>query len=300
MWVPRFACPECGNDIAGGEDGWRACHPCGRRYERRDEVWRFLTPARAQEAEPFARQYRAVRERDGYRISSPEYCRRLPDVDAGDPHATEWRVRRESYEHFERYVLGPVRRPLRILDLGAGNGWLSHRLAAQGHDVSAVDRIVDEADGLGAARHYPVRFLAAQASFDALPFAAGQFDVVVFNGSLHYAPDVAAALASGRRMLVHGGTLAVMDSPMFKGERSGRAMVDDMVRRFESAYGIRDAVRTGAGYLTFDSLARAATTFGARPRFIPSRGPVGWRVRRAIARLKLRRAPAAFGLWIAR
>lgn len=300
MWVPRFACPECRTDLAGGDDGRQHCGACGRRYERHDGIWRFLTEARAEAAEPFARHYRAVRERDGYRVSSPDYYRRLPEVAAGDPHAAEWRVRRESYEHLQRFVLHPARRPMRILDLGAGNGWLSHRLASQGHEVSALDRIADDLDGLGAARHYPARFVSVQASFDAPPFAAGQFDVVMFNGSLHYAPDVAATLASARRVLVDGGTLAVMDSPMFHDERSGRAMIADMVGRFECAYGIRDVVRMGAGYLTFGSLAQAVTNPGARARFIPSRGPVGWRVRREIARLRLGRAPAAFGLWIAR
>jgi SAM-dependent methyltransferase len=302
MWIPRFACPECGNDLhgPGDNDGSRYCEACHRRYELREGIWRFLSAAQAADAEPFARQYRSIREREGYRTTSAEYYRRLPEVAADDPHATEWRIRHESYEH----LLAIVRRfrcaPLRVLDLGAGNGWLSNRLASRGHDVCAVDRMADEADGLGASRHYASRFTAVQASFDALPFAPAQFDVVVFNGSLHYAADVAAALASARRLLADGGTLAVMDSPMFDDDRSGRAMVADMVRRFESDYGIRDVVRTGTGYLTFGSLAHAATTLGARGSFIPSRGPVVWRVRRGIARLRLGRSPAAFGVWVAR
>jgi SAM-dependent methyltransferase len=298
MWIPRFACPECANDLDGA-DGSRHCGRCDRRYELREGIWRFLSPARAADAEPFARQYRSIRERDGYRAASADYYRRLPEVAADDPHAAEWRVRRESYEHLLALVRG-ARTPLRILDLGAGNGWLSNRLASQGHDLCAVDRIADEADGLGASRHYVSRFTTVQASFDALPFAPGQFDIVVFNGSLHYAADVAATLASARRLLADGGTLAVMDSPMFEDDRSGRAMVADMLRRFERDYGIRDVVRSGTGYLTFGSLAHAAGAIGAGGSFIPSRGPVGWRLRRGIARLRLGRSPAAFGVWVAR
>jgi SAM-dependent methyltransferase len=299
MWIPRFACPECGNHLAGA-DGSRRCASCDRQFERRDDIWRFLSPAQAADAEPFARQYRSIREREGYRTSSAEYYRRLPEVAADDPHASQWRVRRESYEHLLTVVPHSRRSPLRILDLGAGNGWLSNRLASQGHDVCAVDRIADEADGLGAVRHYVSRFTAAQASFDALPFATGQFDLLVFNGSLHYAPDAAATLAAPRRLLADGGALAVMDSPMFDDDRSGSAMVADMVRRFERDYGIRDVVRVGAGYLTFGLLAQAASAFGACASFIPSRGPVGWRLRREIARFRLRRVPAAFGVWVAR
>ena len=299
MWIPRFACPECGSDVHGG-DALQHCAACGRHYESRDGIWRFLTVERAADAESFTRQYRSIREREGYRASSAEYYRRLPEVAADDPHATEWRIRRESYEHLLTHVLQPSGTPLRILDLGAGNGWLSNRLASRGHDLCAVDRIADEADGLGAIRHYVPRFTAVQASFDALPFASGQFDLVVFNGSLHYARDGAATLAAARRLLADGGTLAVMDSPMFDDDRSGRAMVADMVRRFECDYGLREIVRSGVGYLTFGSLARTARELGASTSFIPSRGPLAWRLRREIARFRLGRAPAAFGVWVAR
>jgi 2-polyprenyl-3-methyl-5-hydroxy-6-metoxy-1,4-benzoquinol methylase len=298
MWIPRFACPECGAEFAVSTPRCRICDRCGQRYERRDEIWRFLTEARAALFEPFIRQYRLVRAREGYRVSSPDYYRDLPHVAADHPHAAEWRIRRETYEHLQRDVVHAAGRRLRVLDVGAGNGWLSHRLASQGHEVAAVDAIADSADGLGAARHYDARFLAVEASFDALPFAPGQFDLVVFNGSLHYACDVAATLRAAWRMLVRGGVLAVMDSPMFDDEASGEEMVGEMARRFETAYGIADVVRTGAGYLTFASLAEIATALGGRARFVRSRGPVTWRVGRQIARLRLGRAPAAFGLWI--
>ena len=42
-------------------------------------------------------------------------------------------------------------RALRILDLGAGNGWMSYRLALQGHLPIAVDLLTNDRDGLGAA-----------------------------------------------------------------------------------------------------------------------------------------------------
>jgi len=299
MWIPRFACPECGSEVHGG-DRLRHCAACDRQYDNRLGIWRFLTAERAAAAEPFTRQYRSIREREGYRPASAEYYRRLPQVAADDWHATEWCVRRESYEHLLTRVLAPPGTALRILDLGAGNGWLSNRLAARGHHLCAVDRIDDEEDGLGAIRHYEPRFTAAQASFDALPFAPGQFDLVIFNGSLHYASDGAATLAAARRLLADGGTLAVMDSPMFDDDRSGRAMVADMMLRFERDYGLRDVVPSGAGYLTFGSLARTARALGASTAFIPSRGPLAWRLRREIARFRLGRAPAAFGVWVAR
>jgi hypothetical protein len=59
-------------------------------------------------------------------------------------------------------------------------------------------------------------------------------------------------------------------------------------------------VRLGIGYLTFAMLDVMAGKLGLQPQFFASRGPLGWRVRRHMARVRLGRAPAAFGLWVAR
>ena len=300
VWLPAFACPECGAEMAAAGETRVVCVSCQRAFTQREGVWRFLTPARGAQLERFVRQYRAVRQQEGHRAAEADYYRRLPSVRRGDPHAGNWQIRRETYHHLLGHVLAAGSLPLHVLDLGAGSGWLSHRLASLGHRPVAVDAIDDEVDGLGAARHYPTPFAAVQADFDAPPFAPGQFDLVVFNGSLHYAPDTAATLERAHRMLAPGGTLVVMDSPMFSADRDGSAMVRDALRRFALDCGVADAVQQGIGYLTFAMLGAIAERLQLRPQFVPSRGPLGWRLRRHLARFRLRRSPAAFGLWVAR
>jgi SAM-dependent methyltransferase len=300
IWLPRLACPECRRDFDHVEATRAVCASCRRVFQRSGGVWRFLTPARWARLEPFVHQYRAVREREGRRPADAAYYRQLPTVAADDPHAGDWGVRRETYHHLLRHVLADRPLPTHVLDIGAGSGWLSHRLAALGHRAVAVDAIDDDVDGLGAARHYPAAFLTVQADFDALPFAAGQFDLVVFNGSLHYAADIGVTLSSAHRMLAPGGALIVMDSPMFRVDRDGSAMVDDKVRHFVDNYGLVDVVRPSIGYLTFALLAAIADRLALRPQFVPSRGSLGWRLRRHLSRVRLGRAPAAFGLWVAR
>jgi SAM-dependent methyltransferase len=280
-------------------DGF-ACDGCGLDYPRdAGGLCRFLSPQRTAAAGPFLQQYRAVRARHGYRSDVPDYYRMLPCVGPGDPRADEWRVRRDSFAHLQRYVLGANgHQAKRVLDLGAGSGWMSHRLAELGHRVVAVDRFDDEADGLGACRHYPVAFATVQADFDALPFEPAQFDLAVFNGSLHYSPDPAATLAEAARMLAAGGVIVVMDSPMFSRERHGAAMLADERTRIKDETGV-DITRPGVGFFTFAALDAASRTLGLRGRFVPSRGSLEWRVRRQLAWLRLRRAPSAFGVWIA-
>jgi SAM-dependent methyltransferase len=264
-------------------------------------IVRLLAPSRRDAVARFVEQYRLVREREGYRRRDAEFYRRLPDVAHDDPHHDEWHVRRQSLRHVERQlaeVLGPGMR--RLLDLGAGNGWLSHRFAAQGHLVVAVDLLDDEADGLGACRHYATPFAAVQADFDALPFEPRQFDVVILGGSLHYSPAPSATLREAARMLTGSGVLVVMDSPMFTRRGDGEQMVASVRRQFSDQHGLATPVTPGVGFLTFTEMADAFASLGMRSRFFPSHGPLRWRLRRPVARMRLGRAPAAFGAWIAR
>jgi len=298
-WLPQFACPDCTAAIDGDTVGALACPDCRRRFEYRDRIYRFLTPGRQALAAPFLHQYHVVREQDGYRVGNPDYYRVLPAVAQSHPHAAEWRIRQQSYVELQNRVLaGGGSRS--ILDLGAGNGWLSHRLATLGHRVTAVDWWDDECDGLGVCRYYAAPIACVQADFDALPFAPRQFDVVVFNGSLHYAPDVCATLNRARRMLAHGGVIAVMDSPMFRDDADGHRMVSEKLTKFKTEYGLTEVVHPSIGFLTEAMLARAARALALRGRFYPSRGPLAWRMRRQLSSIRLGRAAAAFGVWIAR
>ena len=147
------------------------------------------------------------------------------------------------------------------------------------------------------ARHYPVTFAVVQADFDALPFAPAQFDLVVFNGSLHYSPDPAATLGrSASGCSCAGGSLVVMDSPMFCARRrrpgDGRRAAARVHRATAAS---TDVVRPGVGFLTFARSRRAwPRVWGCAAQFVPSRGPLGWRLRRQLARRAA--APRAGGV----
>lgn len=295
----RFTCPACRLRLQSGSGGQR-CAACGRTFECRDRIHRFLLDSSADDVRRFHQQYATVRMHDGVRSRRPHDYRRLPEVREDDPNAAVWHVRRESYRTLIRRVpIGDVRAGSSVADLGAGNGWLSHRLARQGYGVVAVDRLDDDADGLGACRHYETPFACVQADFNALPFESASVDLVVLNGSLHYSADPQVTLGEARRVLAPCGVLAVMDSPMFDRSVDGEAMVAAQLTAFQRDYGIGDVVRPGIGFLTFEGLRQVTASLGLRGRFFPSRGTWGWRIRRQFSRLRLKRAPAAFGVWVA-
>ncbi len=299
MWTPVFACPSCRATVARVDHAW-VCASCDIRFEQRGGVHCFLTAGRLAAAAGFISHYRGVRRADGHAATAVARFARLPEVSADDPNAGEWRIRQQSFQTFLARVWGNGATPLRVLDAGAGNGWLSHRLAALGARPVAVDLDDDDQDGLRVAERAAASMALVQADFDALPFLPGQFDAVVLNASLHYAPDPDQTLLEANRMVAPGGALVVMDSPMFVHESDGAAMNAQQAAARAAFTAGAAAVRPGVGFLTFDRLRDAASRLNRRSQFVPSQGPLGWRLRRAWSRRRLGRAPAAFGVWVAR
>lgn len=128
-------------------------------------------------------------------------------------------------------MLAPLERvdgvPLYILDLGAGNGWLSNRLAMRGHQVAAVDLTTNDFDGLGCFRHYETTFMPVQADFDYLPFMNCSVDLVLFDASLHYATCYEKTFHELLRVLNPGGRLVIIDTPFYEDKASGEKMVKE-------------------------------------------------------------------------
>jgi 2-polyprenyl-3-methyl-5-hydroxy-6-metoxy-1,4-benzoquinol methylase len=271
---------------------------CGLVYERYRGIHDFFGEPRRAAAQAFSRQYRRVRASDGHQQLIARFWHELPDVPKAQDPGHEWHVRRESYNRFVALVLRVG--PQRVLDLGAGCGWLSSRLARQGHDVVALDRLDDDADGALLARQDRPPFVAVRGDFEALPFEPGQFDVVVFNASLHYARQAEDVLGRAAQMLKPRGTLVVMDSPTFVRSSDGESMVATQMAAVGAVHDLADVVRPGIGYLTFANLDRAAERLRRQASFYPSHGPLAWRLRRPLARRQLGREPATFGVWVAR
>jgi len=69
----------------------------------------MLPPERAAYFAPFLRDYTAIRGAEGYGYDDAERYRRLPEVDAGDPLAWQWRMRARSFVELRRRVLEPMR-----------------------------------------------------------------------------------------------------------------------------------------------------------------------------------------------
>jgi 2-polyprenyl-3-methyl-5-hydroxy-6-metoxy-1,4-benzoquinol methylase len=122
-------------------------------YREINGSWRLLTSEATERLSKFIESYEAVRINEGRGSSDPQFYRSRPYRTGLDRRwLRHWKQRADSYEKLLRQVIEPCEAPLRhltVLDLGAGNGWLSNRLAERGHTVIAVDLQTNDFDGLG-------------------------------------------------------------------------------------------------------------------------------------------------------
>jgi SAM-dependent methyltransferase len=271
-----------------------------------DGIWRLLSAERSAHHRRFQDTYAAVRRHENWGSSHESYYQMLPDVARNDPQRDIWRIRAGNYRTFVTRVLQPLEsqhgRPLAVLDLGAGNGWLAHRISRRGHRLVALDLSVDARDGLGVRVYYDLEpsFLCLQAEFDRLPLAGSQADLIIFNGSIHYAENVTRVLAEALRVLTREGLVVFLDTPFFRDARSGTTMVREGEERWAGILGSGKIDFRQAGFLTPDNLTHLADDLNlVWNRLDPHHG-IRWLLWPWVARLRGMREPARFPIIVGR
>jgi SAM-dependent methyltransferase len=232
--------------------------------------------------------------------------RELPYLSNG-PFARQWAVRACTYDAFVRRVLTPASkvldRALGILDLGAGNGWLSWRASLAGHDAIALDIRDDDVDGLRAGDSYlgtESSFARVAGSFEALPIDGDSVDLVVYNASLHYAVDLGATLGEARRVVRRGGRIVILDSPFYEQSADGEAMVAEKRREATARFGARAEALMSLPfieYLTRERLSAASVGIDVTWLRHRVRYPLWYEMRAVAARVRGQRTPSRFDLW---
>ncbi|MGC1784500.1 MAG: class I SAM-dependent methyltransferase [Acidobacteriaceae bacterium] len=297
----RLQCSRCRTDLTGLD-----CLSCWFRLQNNDGIIDALPPERAAHYARFIEEYEQIRAAEGRGSQSESFYLGLPYIDLSGRNRKQWQIRARSYDCLMQNALKPTfpSGGARILDLGAGNGWMSYRLAMAGHHPFAVDLLVNNADGLGAAEHYrryaPELFPRFRAELANLPFQNEQFDAVIFNASFHYAEDYEAALREALRCVKTGGMVVISDTPWYSSEESGEQMVSERHAFFFRRYGTASDAIKSLEYLTDERLRLLEEQLSIRwTVHMPGYG-VRWALRPLMAKLRNRREPSRFRIYVTR
>src|ERR1700761_8770685 len=302
-------CPRCRRDMEyAGEECNAVCDHCGSTLTSERGVWKALLPERESYFYSFVEDYEFIRSREGRGSSNADYYLALPYRDLSGHNESQWAIRARTFAYLQNRILPHIAEKknarLRILDLGAGNCWMSYRLACQAHSPVAVDLVTNPQDGLEAGAHYashlPALFPRFQAELDNLPFSDHQFDVAIFNASFHYSENYETTLAEAIRCLRPGGTVVVADTAWYRDEKDGERMLAERYAAFIDRFGFPSDEICSQEYLTDGRLDRLAKRFGITWEVhTPSYG-IRWRLRPWVAKLRGARTPSRFRIHTAR
>ena len=307
----QIRCPQCtsavgGLVVAASAQQLLTCPLCHFHMQCVQGIWKALSPMRERYFERFVQEYQIVRAKEGRGSHDPEYYFALPYRDITGNNQSQWTIRARTFQYLERKVLPFLEAThpgnMDVMDLGAGNGWLSYRLALCGHRPVAIDLLTNNTDGLGAAVHYqqelPVMFPRFQAELDHLPFADNQFDCAIFNASFHYSENYEQTLGETIRCLRPGGTVIITDSPWYRHDESGRRMLEERRNAFIAKFGFPSDSCASLEYLTDERLLNLVMKFGLRWQIYTPFYGIRWTLRPLNAKLRGTREPSRFRIYV--
>jgi ArsR family transcriptional regulator len=152
-------------------------------------------------------------------------------------------------------AIGLLLPPIRVADLGCGEGYLTIEAARWASRVIAVDRsaaVLGRAKGL-ARRRRVSNVVWKRGELDKLPIKDETVDVALLSQALHHAQDPVQAVAEAARITVAGGRVLILDlrthsEDWVRAKLGDRRLGfrDDELTRLLTAAGLRD-VRVSVG-----------------------------------------------------
>ncbi len=173
----------------------------------------MLVLADPKQYEQKERLYIDVRTKEG-RILSVDEIKGLPYK--APAHQDEWQLRAANFERLKRYLLKHFKSSdTKILDVGCGNGWMTHRLHEAGYDVTGIDLNMEELQ-------------QAEQAFGTSPSlqwvyadvmthdVQSKFDVIVFGASCQYFDDLEQLTKRLTDLLSVKGEIHLLDSVFYR------------------------------------------------------------------------------------
>ena len=165
----------------------------------------------------FEKKYIQIRALES-RLCTDEELAQLPDVLPLHPHYQEWVMRKRFTRRLLHYFSSRKANP-EILEVGCGNGWLTHQLAEiPGSKVSGLD--INFTELQQAARVFSndpnLRFIHGDIRSEVL--GDRRFDYILFSASMEYFPSLKKMLHLCLSYLKPGGEIHIVETPFCRPE----------------------------------------------------------------------------------
>ncbi len=162
----------------------------------------------------FTENYIRLRKQEG-RLYADNEVRLLPSIHPDHIHYKEWRTRKKSAERLLNW-LQKKRRPLSILEVGSGNGWLSAMLSSISE--SRVTGIEINPTELQQAQRvfYDKNIEFVQEDIRSVFFDDKKFDIILFAASVQYFASFREIIDRSMLLLHEGGEIHITDSFFYK------------------------------------------------------------------------------------
>jgi SAM-dependent methyltransferase len=225
----------------------------------------------------FEKKYIACRNKE-HRVYTDEELALLPDCRPSHPHYQEWKLRNNSFKRLYSYF-EQKNRSLNILEIGCGNGWLTHRLTGISRSrVTGLD--INFTELQQAARVFNG---SPKAKFVYGDIRSGilndtQFDIILFAASIQYFKSLDGILELCLQHLRPRGEIHIIDTRFYQEKETEAAR-----KRTESYYLSLGMPEMGDYY--FHHSVHALAQFRHRilydpgsiiNRFIRNRSPFHW------------------------
>jgi len=166
-------------------------------------------------------RYLKARSLEG-RVLTNNQVSKLPFTTTVHSHHNEWKLRAKSYKRLLSVI--KKRKPVTLLDIGCGNGWLIGNLGKEfsnceftGVDLNRIE--LKQASQLFGNDN--TRFCY----FDLINntfFDNESFEVIIFNASIQYFDDLSTIIKIAKSLLKPNGLLLINDSPLYNNSNESK------------------------------------------------------------------------------
>jgi 2-polyprenyl-3-methyl-5-hydroxy-6-metoxy-1,4-benzoquinol methylase len=253
----RLLCPECHQPL----DPTLLVCPNAHQFSVRDGVLVLLAEIFAAELQVFSATLRQMRTDTSKRLSAPAIYDQLPCALSMQQYK-EWRTRCRDLQLVKRLItnhFGPRGTvSLKILDVGAYNGWLSHNLARLGHEVTGIEYFRDPFDGLGARQFHTAVWYPIQMDLLDLSLLDQMYEVVIMNHGLCFFPNPVSYVEQLLKKVAPGGLFVAIGLQFWRNPRKRQEQIAARQRAYLQRYGRQMLLRPAPGYLDSQDKARMA------------------------------------------